>query len=117
MTFNSQAPELSSAPSTDAPEIFIKDMLTGAVRLVSKTVTGGWGEDYSDSGCISDDGSVVAFTSASASLVPMDTNGIGDVFVRALIPLVKTKPVLCERLRALREATSANMASRGPRCR
>ncbi|MGD9511264.1 MAG: hypothetical protein AB7I59_16735 [Geminicoccaceae bacterium] len=35
---------------------------------------------------ISADGRFVAFSSAAANLVPGDTNGADDVFVRALVP-------------------------------
>ncbi len=93
--FNTTATELFSIVETNTAQVVIKDVLSGATKLVSKTMAGGWAEEYSDSGCISDDGSVVAFSSASASLVPTDTNGISDIFVRRdITPLVRTKPVL-----------------------
>lgn len=67
--------------ATYANEIFVKDLKTNKItRLISKNR--GAGDDGNDgSPSISADGSVIAFRSTHADLVPGDTNGVLDVFV------------------------------------
>jgi hypothetical protein len=49
--------------------------------------TGGvQGNGYSSGWALSADGRLVAFGSLATNLVPSDTNGVTDVFVRALAP-------------------------------
>ncbi len=64
-----------------ANEIFVKDLRTNKItRLISKNrAAGDNGNDVEAS--ISEDGSVIAFRSSHADLVPGDTNGVNDVFV------------------------------------
>src|SRR5436309_1224897 len=52
--------------------------------LVSVDSSGTQGNDSSSSHSLSADGRLVAFASAASNLVPGDTNGAEDVFVRAL---------------------------------
>lgn len=65
-------------------DIYVRDLRTGKVTLVSATPSGraGAGESY-DTG-ISADGRFVSFTSAAPDLVADDTNGVADIFVRDL---------------------------------
>jgi Tol biopolymer transport system component len=67
--------------ATYANEIFVKDLRTDkTTRLIS--TNRGAGDDGTDTGpSISADGSVIAFRSTHADLVPGDTNGVFDVFV------------------------------------
>lgn len=67
--------------ATYANEIFVKDLKTNEItRLISKNR--GAGDDGTDGDAsISADGSVIAFQSTHADLVPGDTNGVFDVFV------------------------------------
>jgi hypothetical protein len=44
------------------------------------------GNGYSSGWALSADGRLVAFGSLATNLVPSDTNGVTDVFVRALAP-------------------------------
>ncbi|MFH8796147.1 hypothetical protein [Streptomyces sp. NPDC017941] len=57
---------------------------TGATRLISVAADGGPADGSSGNPVISADGRVVAFTSDATNLVPGDTNGRADVFVRDL---------------------------------
>jgi Tol biopolymer transport system component len=52
------------------------------VTLVSSTNDGTAGNDHSSAPSISTDGRFVAFVSGAANLVPGDTNGVADVFVK-----------------------------------
>jgi hypothetical protein len=51
---------------------------------VSTTAAGGQGYGHSSSSTTSDDGRFVAFESTAPNLVPGDTNGFSDIFVRDL---------------------------------
>lgn len=51
-------------------------------RRVSLTTQGAQGNGLSQGSALSADGSLVAFTSSANNLVPGDTNGVADVFVR-----------------------------------
>ncbi|WP_329334352.1 hypothetical protein OG866_12885 [Streptomyces sp. NBC_00663] len=65
--------------------VYLRDLRTGSVRLVSESVAGGTVEDeavtlYS----VSRGGKEVGLSSGSTQLVPDDTNGVTDGFVRHL---------------------------------
>jgi len=62
--------------------IFVKDTVTGATRRVSTDSSGAQGSFQSMEPSISADGRYVAFASGASNLVPSDTNGAQDVFVK-----------------------------------
>lgn len=64
-------------------DVFRRDMTLGTFDLVSAGDGGGALGD-SATGSISSDGNIVAFSSAAPNLVPGDTNGTTDAFVRNL---------------------------------
>ncbi len=61
--------------------IFVKDLWTGAVELISKSSAGVQADSHCRLARISGDGRYVVFVSDSANLVPSDANGFWDVFV------------------------------------
>lgn len=63
-------------------DIYVKDMATGTVARASLTSTGGEPNNESMTVSISGDGRYVVFDSDADNLVPNDTNGVGDLFVR-----------------------------------
>lgn len=63
-------------------DVFLKDVLTGAIERISTTSTGVNVGNRSDSPGISADGRYVVFRSSSNGLVAGDTNGVSDIFVR-----------------------------------
>ncbi|HEX6459508.1 MAG TPA: hypothetical protein VF032_11375 [Thermoleophilaceae bacterium] len=63
-------------------DVFRKDMVTGAVALVSQGKDGSGASGDSTAGSISADGNVAVFTSNASNLVLGDTNGTADVFAR-----------------------------------
>jgi Tol biopolymer transport system component len=70
-------------------DIFVRDRWTGRTRRVSVTSGGGQGagsatHSGSNSPAISADARFVAFHSDASNLVPGDTNGVFDIFVRDL---------------------------------
>ena len=63
-------------------DVFVHDRLTGTTERVSVSSDGTQGNGDSGLGGISPDGRFVAFYSSASNLVPGDTNGRRDVFVR-----------------------------------
>ncbi|MFH1320132.1 MAG: putative Ig domain-containing protein [Bacteroidota bacterium] len=68
-------------------DIYLKDMLTGKIELISKStegIQGGESDDDSNYPSISGDGRYVVFESLAMNLVPSDTTGSPntDIFIR-----------------------------------
>jgi Tol biopolymer transport system component len=86
VVFSSAADNLVSGDTNGQWDVFIHDRNTGLTERVSVSSTDEEGND--DSGglapllAVSDDGRYVAFASLAGNLVPDDTNGKWDVFVR-----------------------------------
>lgn len=72
------------ADAGDGPhsDIYVRNRLTGALTLVSVGVAGAEANGASTGPSMSANGRYVAFTSDASNLVPGDTNGRSDVFVR-----------------------------------
>jgi hypothetical protein len=68
-----------------AEDVFIRNLQTGTTRLVSVSTAGVQANNVSTLPAIGSDGRFVAFTSFGSNLVPNDTNGAHDVFVRDLV--------------------------------
>ncbi|MBX7137831.1 MAG: hypothetical protein K1X83_07585 [Oligoflexia bacterium] len=80
--FASLATNLGGKQSKNFPDIFFKDLTTGDIEIVSIGVNGGEANGASSRPSVSSDGRFVAFISAASNLVPDDTNGVSDLFVR-----------------------------------
>src|SRR5262245_43898487 len=65
-------------------DVFIRNITNGTVALVSVNTNGTSGNGRSYAPAFSADGQVIAFISEASDLVPNDTNGIADIFVRDL---------------------------------
>lgn len=81
VVFQSSATNLVPGDTNDAPDVFIRDLLSGVTRRVSVSSSGEQARGQSFSGTISANGRFVAFTSDAPNLVRRDTNGAQDVFV------------------------------------
>ncbi len=81
--FTSSADNLVSGDANGLYDVFIRDRDEGTTELVS-IASDGTQQNKSAVGSIalSDDGRFIAFSSAADNLVPNDTNGERDVFVR-----------------------------------
>ena len=84
-----EAPDNGLVPndSNRALDVFVRDTAAGVTELVSSRVpTLAWdtpnGPDTLSVWSVSQEGSLVAFSSEASDLVSGDTNGYGDVFVR-----------------------------------
>ena len=84
VAFTSYASNLVPGDTNGVRDVFVRDLQTGAITLVSTDVNGNLGNKDSFQGSISADGRFVTFTSEASNLAPGDTNGDMDVFVRDL---------------------------------
>jgi Tol biopolymer transport system component len=63
-------------------DVFVRDRRTGRTERVSVSTGGDQSNDESDDPALSANGRFVAFESLASNLVPGDTNGVEDIFVR-----------------------------------
>ncbi|GAB6843579.1 calcium-binding protein [Methylorubrum rhodinum] len=82
--FSSTATNLVSTETIGFKNVFVKEIATGKVTLVSVPASGMTGNGNSDRGAFSPDGRSVAFISTAANLVANDLNGRQDVFLKNL---------------------------------
>lgn len=82
VAFQSHAADLVAGDLNGAPDVFLRDLVSGTTFLVSRNPAGtGTGNRGSTNAVLSADGSRVAFASEATDLVPDDLNGLWDVFV------------------------------------
>ncbi|MBW5425120.1 hypothetical protein GKQ77_26770 [Streptomyces sp. BG9H] len=67
-----------------APAVHLRELATGKTRLISVDLQGGPNDLAAGNPSVNEDGTVVAFDSASPDLVTGDTNGVSDVFLRTV---------------------------------
>ena len=82
VVFDSLASNLASGDANGASDVFMKDLMTTQTVLVSVDAAGDSGNGDSGAAGVSSDGRLVAFASIATNLVPGDTNGFVDAFVR-----------------------------------
>jgi YVTN family beta-propeller protein len=63
-------------------DVYVHDRERGETHLVSLDSNGVQGNDHSYRPSVNSDGRLIAFGSSASNLVPGDTNGFSDVFVR-----------------------------------
>ena len=83
MAFLSEARDIAPGPASGFQEVFVRDQLTGVMKRITVGLAGEppYG-GYSDPPGFSADGRYVVFPSSAANLVPNDTEGTSDNFVR-----------------------------------
>ena len=81
ITFYSDAANLVTSDTNNAPDVFLRDRVTGTTIRIPSTIQAN-GASYAPS--ISGDGRTIAFESFATNLVPGDTNKQEDVFVAEL---------------------------------
>ena len=84
VAFESDTTNLVPGDTNGVSDVFVHDRQTGTTERVSVDPAGvqGNGESGTDGVSISADGRYVAFDSGASNLVPGDTNGSYDIFVR-----------------------------------
>ncbi len=82
VAFQSFASNFVSGDSNGSRDIFVRDRVLGTTECVSVSNLGAPAGANSEFPMISGDGRYVSFHSSAASLVPSDSNGRADIFVR-----------------------------------
>ncbi len=82
VAFTSLASNHVPSDTNGVPDVFVHDRVTGVTERVSVSSTGAQASGEAAEGAPSADGRYVAFYSSAANLVALDTNGVGDIFVR-----------------------------------
>jgi Tol biopolymer transport system component len=82
--FVSASASLVAGDTNGVKDVFLRNLDSGATRRVSVSSAEVQADGASSSAMISADGRFVVFTSSATNLVPGDTNGVADVFVRDL---------------------------------
>ena len=85
LVFDSTATNFGSRDGDSNFDVYVKNLVTGDVDLVSVTSGGVKGNDASFGAVISPDGTKVAFNSLATNLDPADQDGFTDVYVKDLI--------------------------------
>jgi Tol biopolymer transport system component len=91
VAFRSGASNLVPGDSNRAQDIFVRDLRTGTTMRVSVADDGFEANGESGGPAISADGRIVAFWSNAKNLVPGDTYGRTDIFVRDLVEGTTTR--------------------------
>ncbi|MEK7678058.1 MAG: hypothetical protein AAB676_19675 [Verrucomicrobiota bacterium] len=86
VAFVSAASDLVDGDTNGIPDVFVRDLQTGATTLVSAQARTGYGgsASSSDSPAMTPDGRFVAFTSTASNLVPGSPTLYQEVYVRDL---------------------------------
>lgn len=107
VAFESEAKNLWPADMNNRPDVFVHDLRTGITECVSINLGGATARESSALFGISADGTRVCFRSGSDDLVPGDTNGAVDFFVRDRVAGVTTRVTIRS------DGTQANGNSHG----
>jgi Tol biopolymer transport system component len=84
VVFSSTANNLVAGDSNGTTDVFVKNVVSGAISRISTDAGGGQVNGASSDGRITADGAKVVFVSFASNLVPGDGNGFQDVFVKTL---------------------------------
>ena len=82
VAFASEASNLVSGGTSGRRDVFVRDRTNGVTERVSIAASGSEAIGSSDQPSISGDGRFVAFRSYAGNLVPDDTNGTEDIFLK-----------------------------------
>lgn len=82
IVFSSSATNLVANDGNNLADVFVRDRATGSVELASIDDAGNQANGDSWAIGVSDDGRFILFLSLASNLVPGDTNGVMDGFVR-----------------------------------
>jgi hypothetical protein len=86
IAFSSRSSNLVHGDTNHAGDVFVRDRKHHKTKRVSLSSAGKQGNGDSLAPAISADGHSVAFYSQASNLVPGDTNGTPDVFIRGPLP-------------------------------
>jgi Tol biopolymer transport system component len=82
VAFTSTSPDLTTPPTNNGFEIFVRDLATATTSALSYATNGAEANSDSFGPAISADGRYVSYYSYATNLVAGDTNGRYDIFIR-----------------------------------
>ncbi|HET6791331.1 MAG TPA: hypothetical protein VFI35_07065 [Actinomycetota bacterium] len=82
VVFTSESSNLVRSDTNDRRDVFLRDVQQDTTVRVSLSSREAQGNEHSQDTVISADGVSIVFLSSASNLVPRDTNGVTDVFVR-----------------------------------
>ncbi|MBN8739203.1 MAG: hypothetical protein BGP24_09465 [Lysobacterales bacterium 69-70] len=85
LLFKSEATNFVPGDTNGLADIFVRDSKTSLIRRVNTSSTGEQANGESGDFAMSGNGRYVVFSSLATNLVPNDTNGVRDVFVKDLV--------------------------------
>jgi Tol biopolymer transport system component len=85
VAFGSGATNLDPLDTNGRGDVYVHDRISGITSVASVSSAGELSNGFSFHAALSGDGNAVAFTSSGTNLVPEDTNGVQDIFVRDLV--------------------------------
>jgi Tol biopolymer transport system component len=91
VVFDSLASNIVPGDTNSSRDIFVRDTLTNTTTRVSLDSAGNQGNRDSRINSISADGRFLAFYSDASNIVPGDTNGSRDIFVRDTLTNITTR--------------------------
>jgi Tol biopolymer transport system component len=115
VAFESFADNLVPGDTNGSPDVFVHNRMTGRTTRVSVASDGTQANEGVPGGIsISATGRFVAFESGSSTLVPGDTNGVVDIFVRDRLTRQTTRvSVASDGAQANRESFSPSLSADG----
>jgi subtilisin family serine protease/Tol biopolymer transport system component len=81
LAFTSVATNLVNGDANGSQDVFVRDLDTGVLECVSRSLAGTFGDADSDVAVLSGDGRFVLFSSYAQNLGPQDTNGFSDIYL------------------------------------
>ena len=84
VAFRAEGSNLVPADTNNSTDVLVKTLANGAVQRVSTDASGAQANGSSYDPAWAPDGNHVAFHSNASNLLPDDTNGVADVFVKTL---------------------------------
>jgi len=85
VVFTSYASNLVNDDTNNSSDVFLYDRQSGTTTRISVSSSGEQGNAPSSSPSVSADGKRIVFSSFASNLVPNDTNGSSDIFLRDLV--------------------------------
>jgi len=108
VVFESASPALVPGDTNGVGDVFVRDRATNATTRASVAYDELQANGASESGSVSPSGRFVGFASLASNLVPSDTNGLADIFVRDRLTGTTVQVSLAS------DGTEANGPSSGP---
>ena len=91
IAFDTLASDVVPGDTNHHSDVYVRDLATSTTSRVSLSTDGAQGNGDSSGSTISADGRYVAFLSSAGNLVPDDTDGLTDVFIRDRVTSVTSR--------------------------